>query len=367
MNRIERQCNPVQGAAFGQTPTLELQLGPRYRSLLFEIIVNNGYTGGAGKIPTILDVLDLITIKIGGNPQRTHTAWELDMIHKSFGAQYGLNTYNYMANANGQKYANGVPAVPVVGNAGTTIQTVFYLPIFFREPWRGSYAARDMMAWYTAWSNGSVLPSFTVELKIPAATTNVDATKGITINCYAEIDNAVGPLDNNKNPVAMITKWKRQGLVYGGPGDLVITSLNKAEIYNQISLFSAYGTGKGPLASPSLAATLITDQNDIVTPAFDAIERVKVEVDNVTVRDVSKTTNDQMLVGDDFNESGLPPDRFDIVFDKSDLPTDGLIMQAGGATVKDFRITATIGGNAAAVALNKSISALMQIYGAIEK
>jgi hypothetical protein len=359
MNRIERQCNPVQGAAFGQTPTLELQLGPRYRSLLLEISVVNNYSG-SGYIPTILDVLDLITIKIGGNPQRTHTAWELDMIHKSYGAQYGLNAYKTVSGA--IAYSAGVPVVPAAGLSDHTVGTVFYLPIFFREPWRASYAARDMMAWYTAWQDGSVLPSFSVELKVPVASTNIYAAGGITINCYAETDNAVGPLDANKNPVAMITKWKRQGLVYGGAGDLVITSLAKKDIYNQISLFAGYHTGKGPLLAGITPAALITDQNDLT--AFDQVTRAKVEVDNATVRDVTKVVNDQMLVGDDFNESSLYADRFDVVFDKSDLPTDGLIMQAGTATVKDFRITATIAGGTAD---NKTINALSQIYGAIEK
>ena len=354
MNRIERQCNPVQGAAYGQTPTLELQLGPRYRGLLFEVIA----TAAAAKTLQINDVLSLITVKIGGNPQRTHTANELDMIHKSFGAQYGLNAYNYDAGILHWTGGNGVPDGPVAAK-----QTIFYLPLFFREPWRASYAARDMMAWYTAWANGSVLPSFSVEMQIPAASANVLANSAITINAYAETDNAVGPLDTNKNPVGMITKWKRQGLVYGGAGDLVITNLNKAEIYNQISRFSAYAANLGPLPGRT-PAQLLADQNDLVTPAFDAITRAKVEVDNATVRDVTKTISDQMLIGDDFNEGGLPPDRLDIVFDKSDLPTDGLIMQANGATVKDFRITATVAGG---VAANKTINALSQIYGAIEK
>ena len=361
MNRIERQCNPVQGAAFGQTPTLDLQLGPRYRSLLLEIFC----TAAAAKIPTILDVLDLITVKIGGNPQRTHTAWELDMIHKSFGAQYGLNAYNYDGGTLHWTAGNNYPDAPVAAK-----QTVFYLPIFFREPWRSSYAARDMMAWYTSWADGSLLPSMSLELKVPAISANILANSAITINCYSETDNAVGPLDANKNPVAMITKWKRQGLVYGGAGDLVITTLSKREIFNQISLFSAYaaaGSGAAPYGGPVAGITpthLAADQNDLTDPAFDALTHVKVEVDNMTIRDVSKVTNDQMLIGDDFNESGLPPDRFDIVFDKSDLPTDGLVMQANGATVKDFRITATL---ATGVAANKTIQAVQQIYGAIEK
>ena len=91
--------------------------------MLLEVIVTNNYTGGAGKIPTLVDVLGLIVIKIGGNPQRTHLAWELDQIHRSFGPRYGLRAYNY---SNGQPvYVNGVPQAPQAGNAGLTVQTAF--------------------------------------------------------------------------------------------------------------------------------------------------------------------------------------------------------------------------------------------------
>jgi Viral coat protein P2 N-terminal domain len=356
MDRILKQCNPVQGATWGQTPTLDLTLGPRYRSLLLEILVTNAN----GNIPTILDVLDLITVKIGGVPQRQHTAWELDQVNKSFGAQYGLNAYKTTSGA--LTYTNGVPDAPAAGNVGGTIGTAFYLPIFFREPWRASYASREMFGWYTSWQDGSVVPSMTVEMKIPALGANILAASGITINGWAETDNAVGPLDANKAPVAQIMKWKRRGLNFGGPGDLVELNFTKREIYSQISLLSAYHTGKGPMLAAITPAALITDQNDLT--AFDPITRVKVEVDGRTVRDATKVLNDQSLVDDDFNESGLPADRYDVVFDKSDNPADGLVMQAGGQTVNELKVTITVG---LGTATQKIIQSISQVYGAIER
>jgi|GEM_PF-2616624 len=361
MDRIIKQCNPVQGVGWGQTPTLDLQLGPRYRQIILEVWVVNANT----YIPTILDVLDMIIVNIGGNPQRMHTAWELNEINRSYGAQYAVNAYKTVNGA--IAWANsGVPAAPAAGDAGGTIGTVFYIPIYFREPWRNSYAAQEMYAWYTAWQDGSVLPSFQLSLKVPALSTNIRAASAITINAFAETDNAVGPLDASKRPVMMITKWKRQPLTYSGIGDAVYTNLAKRELYSQISLFSSYATGKGPLLAGITPAALITDQNDITTPAFDVITRAKIEVDNRTVRDVTKIINDQGLIDDNMNEAGLPPDRLDVIFDKSDLPTDGLVMEAGSQVVRDFRLTATIGG-AAAVGLYKTITALMQVYGAVER
>ena len=75
-------------------------------------------------------------------------------------------------------------------------------------------------------------------------------------------------------------------------------------------------------------------------------------MDNRTVRDATKIVNDQALLDDDFNEAAPPADRFDIVFDKSDLPTDGLVMQAATRPSKTSAITATLAGP---VADNKSL------------
>ena len=346
MDRIIKQCNPVQGAGWSQTPTVDLTIGPRYRQLLLEVKVVNANT----KQPSILDCLGLLTLKIGGLPQRQMTAWELNEINKSYGAQYGLNAYKLTSGA--LTYTNGVPTAPANGDAGGTIGTAFYLPIFLREPWRKSYSAAEMMAWYTAWADGSVLSSLSLEMAIPAASANVVSASGISINVWAETDNAVGPLDANKQPVGRIVKWKRRGLVYGGAGDLVDLSFPKREVYSQISLFSAYHDGK----------TALADQSDLT--AMDQITDAKVEVDGRTVRNASKVVNDQALIDDDFNEAALPADRYDIVFDKSDNPADGLVMEANGQTVKEFKVTATV---ATGTATAKIIQAISQVYGAIER
>ena len=59
------------------------------------------------------------------------------------------------------------------------------------------------------------------------------------INAYAITDSAVGPIDANKNPIGLVTRWERLQVPYSGTGDLVITNLEKADIYEQISIFSA--------------------------------------------------------------------------------------------------------------------------------
>jgi len=41
MNRIQKKCNPVEGVGYGQVPTVTYQIGPRYRSVVFEIIATS--------------------------------------------------------------------------------------------------------------------------------------------------------------------------------------------------------------------------------------------------------------------------------------------------------------------------------------
>ena len=140
---------------------------------------------------------------------------------------------------------------------------------------------------------------------------------------------------------------------------------DKKDILSQISFFSAYavpggGVYVGPIPGNTAAKTL-TDQNDTATPLFDAITSAKIEVDNVTIRDVSKAVSDTLLIDDNCNESALPPDRLDVVFDKSDRPDDGLVLQAGGNTVKDFTVTLNVVAGAAGA--SKMVTILRQSFG----
>ena len=76
---------------------------------------------------------------------------------------------------------------------------------------------------------------------------------------------------------------------------------------------------------------------------FDPVLSAIVTVNNKTVRNNTKSVNDQFLINDDFNEGSLAGDRLDLVFDKSDLPTDGLVMASERVTIQDFRLTLNIG------------------------
>jgi hypothetical protein len=337
MDKVIQPCQPVVGAAFGQTATLDLTIGPRHHAIWLEVIVDaySGVTLSTGlssgrasaEVQCLDAIISMIAIKINGKVQRAHSAFELDSIQKSYGDCYSANAYDYAGDVIG--YTAGAYKAPAAA-----AKTIYYIPIFFAEPWRKSYAATESMAWYTAWQDGSTVRSFQMEITVPARDTALlDA--GITINAYAETDSALGPLDSNKKPVALITKWNRLAVPYTGTGDLYITSLPKRDVYLQISAFQA----------------------------TDSISAAKVKVDSRIVRDITKGRNDQTLIGRAMYEAALVEKRFDIVFDYSDLPTDGLVMQAGDKQVQDFQVILTM---AAAAATSKIVSLVSQTFGGID-
>jgi hypothetical protein len=337
MDKIVQPTNPVVGVGYGNLATLDLSIGPRYHVIWLEIIATAavGKTllarnpAGTANTGTLADILGVINVKVNGKTQRSFQATELDQINYSYHTDCGAQAYNYDTGV--LNWSAGALQAPQSGK-----QTIFLVPIFLAEPWRTSYAAQELFAWYTSWADGSTLRSFQLEINIPAASANILAASAITINAYAETDTAVGPLDSNKQPIALITKWNRLQVPYSGAGDLYTTNLSKRDLYLQISIFSQSG---------------------------DDISRVQVRVDSRTIRDVTYVRNLVTQFARQLNPTGYVESRVDVMFDYSDIPTDGLVMQAGNANVKDFQVISTL---AAANAANKLLTFISQTYGSID-
>lgn len=321
MNKIIEPSNPFQGVGYGQTATVDLPIGRRYHALRFEITAE----ADTGKTLSIADVCSLVNIKIGGKVQRSFTPLEASGIYTAYGSGFGVKAYNY----DGSTLTLSSGAVQVAQAAKVTI---FEITVWFAEPWRKSYAATESLAWYTAWQDGTVLKSLQAELVIPAASVNVKSGTAITCNCYAETDNAVGPLDANKQPIQLITRWERTQVSYSGTGELPIVNLPKRDMLQQISIFG--------------------QTNDTVT-------NVKLKVDNAVIRDVTNTRNWESLLGREWNPSGLSKDRFDIALDYSDLPTDALNLNGA----RDFQVIPYL---SAAAASSKVLTLISQVYGRID-
>ena len=155
MDVIIKPCNPIQGVSLGQTPTLDLELGPRYRALVLEVIA----TSVTGKAVTLADVLGKLTLKANGNPQRTHLATELDAVQTAYGAEFAANLYA-MDGSGKLVWPLVAPKTAATTPSVVSGQAMVQIVINLAEPWRKSYAAALLFAWYTAWANGSVLRSF---------------------------------------------------------------------------------------------------------------------------------------------------------------------------------------------------------------
>jgi len=309
MIKTLKPCNALNGVLPGQTATLDLAIGPRYHFLRLQIDVPAAVSYRA----LLGHCIGLINVKLGGNVQRSFTALELDALNTLESAYNAVSYYNVSD-------SNTTPADNKAAR--------FILTIPFAQPWRKSYAATESFALPTVWADGSSVGTFQLELFIPAKVANMP--DGMTIKAFAETDDAFGPVNAQNQPVRNIVRFERLVIPYSGAGEFSVTTLQKRDLVQSIHLFQD----------------------------TDAISSLKIEVDSSIKRDVTKIINDQALVERGMNKAGLSAQRFDLVFDASDLPTDALPLNG----VRDFKVTPTM---AAAAATNKVITLISQVYGPI--
>lgn len=322
MDKIIKPGKAVPGFGVGTMGTCGMEIGPRYHGAMLVFIA----TAAAGQTLTLADFCAMITAKLNAKPQRIHLATELDAIQTSYGSDYAASIWNYDTGV--INYVNGAPQAAQVAK-----QTICFLPLWFAEPWRKTWAGAELFAWTTAFTDGSSVPSFELEITGGPAT-NLLAGTNITCQVYPEYDSALGGVDaTTKQPVFLINKWQRNPTPYGGAGDLQILNLPKKDAYQEIRFFCQPG---------------------------DYINRVQCLVNSKVVRDVTQGVNNTYLLGRGFNPAFINRDRFDLIFDGSDKPSDALAMSVGGKTVRDFSMIVTL---AAAAAGNKQINVLSQRYG----
>ena len=306
MTKILKKMPPVEGVSPGEKATLDLPIGPRY----FKFEVDATVKPDAGSVATVDDILGLIKISVNGKTQREFTALELNALNYLNGAEFKLKTFN-ITNP-GNPLANGDTAK-------------FRLCILLGEPFRKSYAASEVMAWPTRWSNGATLGTFQIEFSIPDVT---DYTLH-DIKVFATIDSGVGSVDAQGNPIFNISKWYRETVIYTAAGDRYLVTLPKRDLYQQMSFF---------------------------TPSGDPISHIKIKRDGEEILDVDKDVIDTDLERFGLNPLAVSTDRLDVVFDRDDLPDSALPMNG----VREFEVILTISNAAAS---NKSITLVRQTYG----
>lgn len=304
--KILKKLPPLEGVVAGEKATLDLPIGPKYHKILLVGTVKPAV--GAIAVPS--NIMGLIKVKVNGKAQREMTIDELDALNTLNGAEFARSIENL--DSPGNPLANGHKAR-------------FSVPILLAEPFRKSYAAGEMMAWPTRWSNGATLGTFQVEIDVPAAGANT--LHGLV--AYAVIDNTLGQLDANNSPIFNISKWLRQTVLYTSAGDRYLVNLPKRDLYQQMNFFTQTG---------------------------DPISHIKIKRDTEEILDVDKNVNDLDLTSYGLNPAGISANRLDVVFDRDDLPDSALPMNG----VREFEVIPTL---AAAAATNKVITLISQLYG----
>jgi hypothetical protein len=304
-----RPTPPVVGVVPGERATLELQIGPRYHKVVLEGTVK----GPAGAPPAITDIFGLIRVLIDGKVQREHTVSELNALNALHGSEFAFESENLTT-----------PGA-ALGNAD---KGRFRVCIYFAEPFRKSYAADQMMAWPTAWPGNRTLGNFQLTIDIPTTA----GTSLHDIKAYVSTDDNLGVLDSAGNPLMNISKCRRSTHIYTAAGDLYITDLPRRDLYQELNFF---------------------------TQAGDPVSKVNIKLNDNEILDVAKTVNDYDLKNLGLNAAGISANRFDVVFDRDDLPDSALPV----AGARMFQVILTLSNAAAA---NKVITLISQTFGARE-
>ena len=351
---ITKLTTPALGVA-GILWSMELPQNINLGSLLLQLSVTKSATGTSTKsVPAPKDAVSLVTMLVNGTPQRTRALDEL------FGAQ-GLNALDEKNNGGTVQYfqagaaitaaLNGITygAQPVlIGSAAdvaiqaalannTATTAVFALPFIFAEDYRKSYTAAAGGALPTGVSAdgktvtgniGGVVFQFTMQ-----PVTGVAGTfSAAVISANVEYDNALF-VPTAIQPQVRLAKDKRLFKQYTASGDIEVADQiqNKAgEMLQMVSL---------------------------VTPSPDTITKVVVKQGNQIIRTLTAADNLLSLRKCGINVDASPVTRFDIVFDRSDDPRTGLLLDPNA----ELSIVATLstGGSG-------TITILPRIYGPVE-
>lgn len=411
MDKIIKRNVAVEGVSLLTTndnvATANLTIGPRYHKCIAQVVA----TAAANKILTVADMMGLINIKIGGKPQRQHTATELDRVYQCYGEDYRVRLYNYDAGHVwfvGANYTGGAGlATQRIVGAGNNDLTV--TPAITN----GVITALAVVAGGTAYKVGDTF-SITDSTGTGAYGTVLTVNAGAVLTCSVTNPSSLvlqGPVAGKQTiafiPMHFTEPWRQSyasrqqfswptawengfalpsfqieftipkataNINSGQPYTLILWSETDSQLglapngkpvqnivrWSRLNMPYA-GAGDNYFYDPS--PTDIELERTFFCQPGDDISNIIVSVDSRIVRDCSKDINDQTLIENGWNRNSLDPDIFTLCFDYSDLPTDGLALGVNGVSVKEYFIKYTLG---AAAAASKLIQTVTQRYGPIQ-
>ena len=315
----------------GNYSSMTVKPGPRVGTFYIEATVVK-VTAGQVVLPLVTDIIHPalpIFIKIGSKENYTRLVSEM-LTMQSLQDPTNGGSVEYFNNTTGAWLAKVyganntvVPAAVTAAGVGVPIKAIFQVPIYLAEYFRKSLDVAESLAWPTKFLDGSTLKDLSIE--VPGAD-NVGAVfSGHKINFWFEADDLAWPV----NQPLQIIKRKRFSKPYTVVGDIDIPFLLKDKLLQ----FSLLLTGN----------------------AADRFDKILVKKNGITIREITKSRNDQALYDHSINVAALADNRFDVLFDINDRPdASGLPLDTGDL----FEVTATlktVTGNGQLVVLTESL------------
>jgi hypothetical protein len=149
MLKIFRDAPPVKNVTAGQNATCDFDVGWNYHCI--RLIATVTKDNATALEPTLDEAIGQIVLNVNKDPKRTHLfGSHLNSIQKSWNGDLAATLYS--------KIDNDLKTATVDGSAGGHVQrrSTWVLDIWFSEPSRSSYTARQAFAWPTAWNNKAV-------------------------------------------------------------------------------------------------------------------------------------------------------------------------------------------------------------------
>lgn len=363
MLKIFRDAPPVKNVVAGQNCTLDLDVGWRYHAIRLIATVSN--TQAAATEPSLDQAIGQITCLVNGDPKRTHIASYLNAVQTKWKAGLAATLYSKTAN-------DLLTTVNDSTSGGVTTRTsTWVLDIWFAEPSRDSYQARQAFAWPTQWNNaaiGNYKANYTAQIQIQVAIPAGGGVPGATAGLSSPAMRAEMMVDNLAGALVAAAGTRANGQI--ATDVLSAAGITPPAVGTPIMPITHWYQFPEDYASTAIVirdwpfAGGTVQQMDLFCQSGDDVASYVVLTDNSIKRKTTKASNDQENIGWGWNNSYgngtaginyVAADLLSLAFDFDDDPGSALSTAAFNTLELDLTLTQAAAGN-------KSIVFLAQVY-----
>jgi hypothetical protein len=363
MFKIFRDAPPVENVVAGQTATLDLDVGWRYHAV--RIIATVANTQSAATEPTLDQAIGQITVNVNSDPKRIHIASYLNAIQTKWKASLAATLYSKTAN-------DLLTTVNDSTSGGLTTRTsTWVLDVWFAEPSRDSYLARQAFAWPTQWNNGAVgnyAANYSAEIQVQIAVPAGGGVPGTTAGLSSPAMRAEMMVDNQAGPLVAAAGQSGKGMI--GVDVLAAAGITAPAVGSPIMPVTHWYQFPESYSSTAIVirkwpfAGGTVQELDLFCQSGDDVASFTVLTDNVIKRKTTKSSNDELNLGWGWNNAYgagtaginyVAADLLSLAFDFDDDPSSALSTALFNTLELDLTLTQ-------AAASNKSIVFLAQVY-----